>query len=122
MFVQPKRQGIAYFLLSSLFATVALAFFLLNLTPVEAASKRIGERGFPDINPPTKRTHLYEIQLQIVELEEFPDTGGGIEPLAEHLLVVTPRGRIALVHTDGEVDYLPHRVPMFEVAPDRPIT
>ena len=50
----------------------------------------------------------------MVELEAFRDHGGGIEPLGDNLLLVTPRGRIALIHADGEVNYFPQRVPMNE--------
>ena len=65
-------------------------------------------------------SHLYELQPLVVEMEAFDGTGGAIEPLGDKLLLVTPRGRIALIHGDGEVDYLPHRVPMNESAPDEP--
>ena len=57
----------------------------------------------------------------MVELEAFSDSGGAIEPLGDKLLLVTPRGRIALIDGDGEVDYLPHRVPMNESAAEDPI-
>ena len=47
---------------------------------------------------------------------------GPSSPLGDKLLLVTPRGRIALIQVDGEVSYLPHRVPMYRSAPDAPIT
>lgn len=88
----------------------------------EASSHFAGESRVFDPDRPTKRTHLYEVQVLTIELEEFQGDGGAIEPLGDHLLLVTPRGRIALIHPEGEVVYLPDRVPMFESAPDRPVT
>ena len=52
----------------------------------------------------------------MVELEAFSDSGGAIEPLGNQLLLVTPRGRIALIDADGEVSYLRLRVPMNKTA------
>ncbi|MXZ22342.1 MAG: c-type cytochrome [Caldilineaceae bacterium SB0665_bin_25] len=116
-----KRQGIISLLLA---VAVTVAQSLLPGSPpsIEASSRIAGEgRPFgPD--PPTKRTHLYRLQLLTIELEEFQGDGGAIEPLGDHLLLVTPRGRIALIYSEGEVVYLPDRVPMFESAPDRPVT
>ena len=99
-----------------------LTLLLLHPTSTEAAPNFISERSFFVPDPPTKKTHLYELQLLIVELERFLDAGGAIEPLGDKLLLVTPRGRIALIQADGEESYLPHRVPMYESAPDEPIT
>ncbi|MDE0198338.1 MAG: PQQ-dependent sugar dehydrogenase [Caldilineaceae bacterium] len=84
---------------------------------IEASSRFASESRVFDPDPPTKRTHLYELQLLTVELERFRGDGGAIEPLGGNLLLVTPRGRIALIQTEGRVDYLPGRVPMFETAP-----
>ena len=84
---------------------------------IEASSRFAGESRVFDPDPPTKRTHLYELQLLTVELERFRGDGGAIEPLGDDLLLVTPRGRIALIQAEGRVDYLPGRVPMFETAP-----
>ena len=66
-------------------------------------------------------THLYEIQIDVVELEAFPTRGGAIEPLGDKLLVATPRGRLALIDDAGRVAYLPQRVPMNESASEGPI-
>lgn len=66
-------------------------------------------------------THLYEIQIDVVELEAIPTRGGAIEPLGDKLLVATPRGRLALIDSAGGVAYLPHRVPMNESASEGPI-
>ena len=84
---------------------------------IEASSRFASESRVFDPDPPTKRTHLYELQLLTVELEKFRGDGGAIEPLGDDLLLVTPRGRIALIQAEGRVDYLPGRVPMFETAP-----
>jgi len=84
---------------------------------IEASSRFVGEGRVFDPEPPTKRTHLYELQLLTVELERFRGDGGAIEPLGDNLLLVTPRGRIALIEAEGRVDYLPDRVPMSETSP-----
>ncbi|MCY3899481.1 MAG: PQQ-dependent sugar dehydrogenase [Caldilineaceae bacterium] len=111
-----KRQG-----LSSLFlvlaATVALSLLPGRAPLIEASTRFAVESRVFDPDPPTKRTHLYELQLLTVELERFRGDGGAIEPLGDDLLLVTPRGRIALIQAEGRVDYLPGRVPMFETAP-----
>ena len=63
-------------------------------------------------------SHLYALQQHFVALEKASATGGAIEPLGDTdtLLVVTPRGRIALVHPAGEVVYLREQVPMNQAA------
>ena len=99
-----------------------LTLLFLQPTSTEAARSKVGEAVVFPPDPPTIKSHLYELRPHVVELEAFPGQGGAIEPLGDKLLLVTPRGRIALIHSDGEVDYLPHRVPMYESAPDEPIT
>ncbi|MXX27831.1 MAG: c-type cytochrome [Caldilineaceae bacterium SB0668_bin_21] len=84
---------------------------------IEASYGFAGEGRVFDPDPPTKRTHLYELQLLTVELERFRGDGGAIEPLGDNLLLVTPRGQIALIQAEGRVDYLPDRVPMSETSP-----
>jgi len=84
---------------------------------IEASYGFAGEGRVFDPDPPTKRTHLYELQLLTVELERFRGDGGAIEPLGDNLLLITPRGRIALIQAEGRVDYLPDRVPMSETSP-----
>ena len=101
-----------------------LPFLLLPIlvaTVIEAAPNLISARRVFVPDPPTIKTHLYELSLLIVELEKFSDGGGAIELLGDELLLVTPRGRIALIQADGRVSYLPHSVPMYESAPDEPI-
>ena len=117
-----NRRGELFSLLLMLVATITVAFLPLNPTTIEAAPNLFSERSFFVPDPPTKKTHLYELQLLIVDLERFSNGGGAIEPLGDKLLLVTPRGRIALIQADGEVSYLPQRVPMYESAPDEPIT
>lgn len=98
-------------------ATFALSILPGNPSSIEASSRFGGKSRVFDPELPTKRTHLYELQLRTVELEKFRGDGGAIEPLGDHLLLVTPRGRIALIQAGGRVDYLHDRVPMFETAP-----
>ena len=109
--------------ISSLFAVAALVVTLLFLHPTsaESASSKAEEAAFFPAEPPIIRSHLYEIQLDVVELEAFPDSGGAIEPLGNDLLLVTPRGRIALIDKKGKVEYLPQRVPMNESASEAPV-
>ena len=116
-----NRHWVPIFLLPMLVAAVTIALLPLKPTSIEAAPGLFGESGFIVPDPPTIKTHLYELQRLIVELEKFSDGGGAIEPLGDRLLLLTPRGRIALIHADGELSYLPQRVPMFESAPTDPI-
>ena len=62
------------------------------------------------------KSHLYAIQQYRIVLEEFDGRGGAIEPLGDTLLVVTTKGRIALIHPDGEAVYLREQVPMNQAA------
>ena len=117
-----NRRGEPFAFLLMLVATMTVALLPLKPTTIEAAPNLFSERSFFVPDPPTKKTHLYELQLLIVDLERFSNGGGAIEPLGDKLLLVTPRGRIALIQVDGEVSYLPHRVPMYRSAPDEPIT
>ena len=117
-----NRRGELFSFLLMLVATMTVALLPLKPTTIEAAPNLFSERSFFVPDPPTKKTHLYELQLLIVDLERFSNGGGAIEPLGDKLLLVTPRGRIALIQVDGEVSYLPHRVPMYRSAPDEPIT
>ena len=98
-------------------ATLTLSFLPGNPASIEASSRFAGESRVFGPDPPTKRTHLYELQLLTVELERFRGDGGAIEPLGDDLLLVTPRGRIALIQAEGGLDYLPDRVPMSETSP-----
>ncbi len=61
-------------------------------------------------------THLYALESESVRLERFAGSGGAIENMGEDLLVVTPKGRFALVFRDGTVEYLNGNVPMNETA------
>lgn len=98
---------------------LTLGFLLPRMT--EAAPNRANERRFQPPNPKTIDTNLYQIQLLGVALAPFADSGGAIEPVGDSLLVATPRGRIAQVHSDGQVTYLPQKAPMFDSAPEAPI-
>ena len=57
-------------------------------------------------------THLYGLQSASVEIGWKGDFGGAIAPVCDDLLVVTRRGRIALVRPTGEVARLDGKVPM----------
>ncbi len=116
-----KEKWLPFLLLPILVATVTIALFPLKPTLIEAAPNLIGARRVFVPDPPTIKTHLYELSLLIVELEKFSDGGGAVELLGDELLLVTPRGRIALIQADGRVSYLPQSVPMYESAPDEPI-
>lgn len=108
---------------SSLFSVsaIVIALFLLHPRSTEASRSEAKQAAtFPTV-PPIIRSHLYEIQSDVIELEEFPNRGGAIEPLGDDLFVVTPRGRIALIDSDGKVEYFPQRVPMNESASEAPI-
>ncbi len=62
-------------------------------------------------------THLYALESESVYLEkEFGTSGGGIQAIGEDLLVISGRGRIAVVRRDKSVEYLDERVPMNEAA------
>ena len=96
---------------------------LLVLQPglIQAAFDFVGRAAVTPGSFPLVTTHLHEIQLDVVELEAFSNRGGAIEPLGDSLLVATTRGRIALIGKDGEVEYLPQKVPMNESASESPI-
>lgn len=102
-------------------AVLLLALLLFVPAPTRAARNLVGQAVFFATDPPILRSHLYEIQPLVVELEEFADRGGAIEPIGENLFLVTPRGRIALIYSDGEVSYLPQVVPMYDSPPHEPI-
>ena len=71
----------------------------------------------PPVTPATPKeaaltTHLYALESESVRLESFDGSGGAIESMGEDLLVVTPKGRFALVFRDGTVEYLDGLIPM----------
>ena len=72
-------------------AVLFLTLLLLQPTSTEAARNEVGEAVIFASDPPFIRSHLYELQPQVVQLEEFRDSGGAIEPLGDKLLLVTPR-------------------------------
>ena len=61
---------------------------------------------------PILTTHLYALESKSVLLGSFDGSGGAIESMEDDLLVVTPKGRFALVFRDGTVEYLDGLVPM----------
>ena len=76
----------------------------------------------PPVTPATPKgsaltTHLYALESESVRLENFPKTkGGAIESMGDDLLVVTPKGRFALILPDRTVEYLDGNVPMNETS------
>lgn len=58
-------------------------------------------------------THLYALEKKEVLLQKFAGKGGAIASLSRDLLVVTPRGRIAVIGPDAkESIYIAGNVPM----------
>ncbi len=59
-------------------------------------------------------TYFYVLGVETVRFEQFADqnTGGAIESLADDLLLATPSGRLALIKSNGAVEYLGGQVPM----------
>ena len=100
-----------------------LSLILLAVQPewTRAAANEAGEAAVTLAIPSLIATHLYEIQVDSVQLDSFSSWGGAIEPLGDGLLVATPRGRIAVIDSDGQVAYSPQRVPMNAAASERPI-
>ena len=58
------------------------------------------------------RTYLYALEAEVVHLGEPDGNGGAAASMGNDLLVVTAKGRIALVHAGGDVEHLRGRVPM----------
>ena len=105
--------------LSSLRSVRGLYSFLPGVAIPYFALSLLGQAPLPHqqfLHP--IESHLYALQQHFVALEKASATGGAIEPLGDTdtLLVVTPRGRIALVHPAGEAVYLREQVPMNQAA------
>ena len=105
------------------YATLLILTLLLFLPTTSEEARNDPSLGTPDgqaslanRNLSIIGSHLYAFQQHMVALEEFDGRGGAIEPLGDKLLVVTPRGRIALVHPAGEAVYLREQVPMNQAA------
>ena len=96
------------------FAILILTIFLLQPLSTEAARDQVGGANIFDKDPLTITSHLYSLQAYTIHVEEFADIGGAIEPLGHLVLLVSARGRIALIDGDGEVTYLAESVPMNE--------
>ncbi len=89
-----------------LYCYLARLLVLAVLLWVDGAGAGVGGRG-GEI-----RTHLYELEKEVVPLGESDGYGGAAASMGNDLLVVTAKGRIALVHASGDVEYLRGRVPM----------
>ncbi len=70
--------------------------------------------------PEVLQTHLYALETETYSLEPFAGAGGAIEVLGRDLLIVTPRGRLALMTPDGALRYLDGQVPMGEAGIEIP--
>ncbi len=68
----------------------------------------------------TLSSHFYVLGVETVEFERFAalNTGGAIESLGDDLLLATPSGRLALITSNGAVEYLDGQVPMNRSALD----
>ena len=96
---------------------LALAAVLVAVGSDARAQTSAPSSENPDlpVPPPTFLTHLYA--LHSTEVGTGPVSAGALAPLADDLLVVAPRGRIARVRPPGDrqpasVEYLEGRVPM----------
>ncbi len=83
-----------------------------TVTPIPTATPDPTATPAPPEPEPALTTHLYALESESVSLERFDGSGGAIESLGDDLLVVTPKGRFALVARDGTVEYLDGSVPM----------
>ncbi len=79
----------------------------MTTPPVPASTSKEG---------PALTTHLYALESESVRLESFTRGGGAIENMGDDLLVVTPKGRFALVFHDGILEYLDGNVPLNETS------
>ena len=105
------------------YATLLILTLLLFLPTTSEEARNDLSLGNPDAlaalanrNQSIIESHLYAIRQYRVVLEKFDGQGGAIKPLGDKLLVVTTKGRIVLIHPDGEVVYLQETVPMNQVA------
>ena len=57
-------------------------------------------------------THLYALDGEKANLEDFAAGGGAVENVGDRLLVATTHGYLALIHPNGQVEYLDARIPM----------
>ncbi len=65
-------------------------------------------------------THLYALEVEKIQIEEFRSRGGAIENMGDDLLLATPTGRLAVITSEGAVEYLSGTVPMnFELWKNR---
>ncbi len=80
-------------------------------TPPAEAAAEVEATAVPKESP-VLTTHLYEFESESVRLESFDGSGGAIESVGDDLLVVTPKGRFALISPGGTVEYLDGSVPM----------
>ncbi len=102
-----RRRNIALVILGVL-ASACSDGPTMTATPVTAATPTAAVT----LIRPLLTTHLYALDSESVRLEDFDGSGGAIESMGDDLLVVTPKGRFALVFRDGTVEYLDGSVPM----------
>ncbi len=107
--LRPALRLIALLLLGVLAAACAAD---PTATPIPTATPTpTPTPALPEVEP-ALTTHLYALESESVSLESFDGYGGAIESLGDDLLVVTTKGRFALVARDGTVEYLDGSVPM----------
>ena len=105
------------------FRPVSWLIALVLLGVLTASCSEDSAAPTPPVTTPTPEegleltTHLYALESESVRLESFPKTNGGaIESMGDDLLVVTPKGRFALILPDRTVEYLDGNVPMNETS------
>ena len=85
----------------------------LNVEPYMKIVNR-GTEGKPydEAANPLATTHLYALERDELQLDDFHGRGGAIASMCDDLLVVSPWGGISVVDRDGQVEYLEGKVPM----------
>lgn len=120
-----RKDGVSY--------TAKAAIGVVNASSVDDASRVIEPMPNPAVTDARKmkcpetstpredlfsittgpQSHLYAMLLKFVAVQWDEMTiGGAIEPMCDDLLVVAPRGTIAVIHPDGNLEYLGTQVPM----------
>ena len=61
---------------------------------------------------PLETTHLYALERDRVQIDDFYGRGGAIASMCDDLLVVSPWGEVSVVDRHGQVEYLEGKVPM----------
>ncbi len=88
--------------------------------PAPLSNNQSATVQYMDSRALTLSSHFYVLGVETVEFERFAalNTGGAIESLGDDLLLATPSGRLALITSNGAVEYLDGQVPMNHSALD----